>query len=184
MEIHLVRHPKVVIQSGICYGQSDVNLSDEGLEMIQSIEIDSDYDVVFTSPLTRCTIITKELNLISKSDSRLMEVNFGNWELKNWNEIPTNEINPWYKDYINIKPPNGESLLDLVNRVNSFITDLSKIHSNEKILIITHAGVIRSFFHLLLDIPLEKIFQFDPTYAKITKFKKQYKQWTLEAFNL
>ena len=184
MEIHLIRHPKVAIQSGICYGQSDIKLSDEGLEMIQSIEIDSDYDVIYTSPLTRCTIITEELNLNSKSDSRLMELNFGAWELKDWNEIPANEINPWYKDYINIKPPNGESLLDLVNRINSFIADLSKNHPNEKILIITHAGVIRSFFHLLLDIPLENIFQFDPNYAKITKIKKQYKQWTLKAFNL
>lgn len=113
-----------------------------------------------------------------------MEVNFGDWELKDWNDIPTDEINPWYNDYINVNPPNGESLIDLVKRVNSFIADLSENHPNEKIIIITHAGVIRAFFHLLMDVPFENIFQFDPNYAKVTKFKKQYNQWVLKAFNI
>lgn len=39
MEIHLVRHPNVAIESGFCYGQSNIQLSDEGLEMILSIRI-------------------------------------------------------------------------------------------------------------------------------------------------
>lgn len=184
MEIHLVRHPKVEIASGICYGQSDIQLSDEGLKMIHSISLDSDYDVIYTSPLTRCTIISVQLNLNSKPDSRLMEVNFGDWELKDWNEIPTDEINPWYNDYINVNPPNGESLIDLINRVNDFRIELVEKHQHQKILIITHAGVIRTFFHLLLEVPLNQIFQFEPAYSKVTQFKIQYNQWVLKAFNL
>ncbi len=184
MEIHLVRHPKVAIQSGICYGQSDVFLSDEGLLSINQINLANSYDCIYTSPLKRCTVISDKLNLNSIIDNRLMEVDFGDWELKDWNEIPTDEINPWYNDYIHVNPPNGESLIDLVKRVNDFRIELTEKHQHQKILLITHAGVIRTFFHLLLDIPLNQIFQFEPAYSKVTQFKIQYNQWVLKAFNL
>ena len=42
-----------------------------------------------------------------------MEMNFGDWEMKNWDDIPLEELNPWMQDFVNVRVSNGESFTDL-----------------------------------------------------------------------
>ena len=46
-----------------------------------------------------------------------MEVHCGEWEMKSWDELPKEEIDPWMADFVNIRTPGGESYLDLQERV-------------------------------------------------------------------
>lgn len=88
-----------------------------------------------------------------------MELNFGNWENKNWNEIDQNQLNGWMQDFVNISPPNGENYKDLHLRTESFINEVLKTNL-QKIAIITHAGNIRSFLVLYYLCPLKILFVF------------------------
>jgi len=57
-------------------------------------------------------------------DKRLMEMNFGNWELQPWNDIPVEEIKPWMDNFVTVRVPNGESFEDLHERVGEFYSEL------------------------------------------------------------
>jgi alpha-ribazole phosphatase len=95
-------------------------------------------------------------------------MNFGDWELKKWDEIPEEEINPWYEDFVTIKAKNGENLLEMQNRVSEFWTELILKESVNKVLIVTHAGVIRLIIQAILQFPLKNMFSIQIDYGKKT----------------
>lgn len=173
MEIYLIRHPRVDIDSGLCYGQSDIGLSENFITEAQHYHqnLPTDFDIIFSSPLKRCLQLAKKLDRGEiKTDARLMEINFGSWELKNWNDIPQKEIENWSKDFINYKPGGGENLKEFHRRVLEFIAELNQTKA-EKVLIVSHAGVIRCFWQYILDIPLENIMKIPIDYGEIFRIE-------------
>ena len=67
-------------------------------------------------------------------------------------------------------PPNGESLSDLAKRVNEFM-DYLRPKKHEKVVLVTHAGVIRCIWAYLLDIPLHNVFKIPVDYDSVLRFK-------------
>lgn len=171
MEVYLIRHTETVCEKGICYGQADVTIQEPFEHLFQEIkdQLPSEEMKVISSPLKRCTVLADFLsNEKIEKDKRLMEMDFGNWELKNWNDIPQEELNPWMKDFVSVQVPNGESFEILYERVLSFIEDL-RIQQHKKVAIVTHAGVIRSFLCYQQNLPLKEAFQNKVTFGQIIK---------------
>ena len=171
MEVYLVRHTETVCEKGICYGQADVEIQEDYLPLFESIKKEIPEDaIVYSSPLKRCVILA---NYISKgnfkTDSRLMEMNFGDWELKKWNDIPEDEINPWMQDFVNVSVLNGESFVELYERVNIFFDEIKKINPSKPVVIITHAGVIRSALCKISKLPLKDAFQNKVNFGEVKK---------------
>lgn len=171
MEVYLVRHTETVCEKGICYGQADVEIQEDYLPLFESIKKEIPEDaIVYSSPLKRCVILA---NYISKgnfkTDSRLMEMNFGDWELKKWNDIPEDEINPWMQDFVNVSVLNGESFVELYERVNTFFDEIKKINPSKPVVIITHAGVIRSALCKISKLPLKDAFQNKVNFGEVKK---------------
>lgn len=169
MEIHLIRHTKVNVQTGICYGQSDVNLAetfDSELENLNP-KLDSTYDLIISSPLKRCTLLAQQLDLGEiKTDQRLKEINFGSWELKSWNEIDPTEIDNWHTNLETYKNHAGENLLELQQRVHQFIEELIT-ENHKKILLVTHAGVIRLFYQYILQFPVANTMKYPIQFGQV-----------------
>lgn len=171
MEVYLIRHIETVCEKGICYGQADVAIQEPFEHLFQEIrdQLPSEEMKVISSPLKRCTVLADFLsNEKIEKDKRLIEMDFGNWELKNWNDIPQEELNPWMKDFVSVQVPNGESFEILYERVLSFIEDL-RIQQHKKVAIVTHAGVIRSFLCYQQNLPLKEAFQNKVTFGQIIK---------------
>ncbi|AZA82769.1 alpha-ribazole phosphatase [Chryseobacterium lactis] len=166
MEIHLIRHTAVENPENLCYGFADMPLRQGYLEDFKSIDLDNDFDLVISSPASRCCLLAEYFKLTYKTDERIREMNFGNWELRKWSEIPEEEINPWYNDFVNIKASGGENLLEMQTRVLSFWNELIAEENNGKVLIITHAGVIRLILQTILKFPLENMFNIQIDYGK------------------
>lgn len=174
MKITLIRHTSVNINSGICYGQSDVEVSSnfeaEALQIALQIK-DEKFDAVFCSPLSRCTKLAQYCGYSNPIiDTRLMELNFGDWEMKVWKDINDPQVEHWYSDWINEIPTSGESFKNMILRVRSFIIDLQSIDL-QNIAIFTHAGVIRSFGVFAEQFSIEDAFEFKVDYGQITKFR-------------
>ena len=167
MEIHLVRHIEPSIEKGICYGQLDVAIPENYQQQHQQIinDLSKDFDAIFSSPLNRCKLLADQFSDNVIFDKRLMEVNFGDWEGKNWNDINQTELNTWMENYITISPPNGESLTELLNRFSNFITEI-KVNNYNKVLIFTHAGIIRCAMNLFNQTPLDKVMMEKADYGK------------------
>ena len=171
----LIRHPRPMIASGICYGQSDVPVSDD--EVRQAVQVltpqlqalNVNFRLV-SSPLQRCLrladTLAKPLNLQITDDSRLQEIDFGDWEGKAWNDIPRHEIDAWAADVADYAPPNGESVQQLRERVLSWLREIEI--STESWIMVTHAGVIRVLLGVLNDLPFDKWSQLPIGFASLT----------------
>ena len=175
MDIYLVRHTTPKISKGICYGQSDLDLVDnysEEFKVVHNKIPENNYKVI-SSPLKRCDLLAKTFKDSIVYDNRLKELNFGDWELTPWNDIPKEEIDPWMKDFVNVKVPNGESYVQLASRVHSFFKDLIDSKNNQNTIIVSHAGPIRALLSAILDIPLEKSFSIKIQYGDVFHLKKE-----------
>lgn len=98
-----------------------------------------------------------------------MEINFGKWEGKKWNDINQEELQKWMEDFVNIPAPEGENLSELYLRVSGFM-DILRSKDFRKVLLITHAGVIRCLWAYLLEIPLFNIFKIPVAYGEVFAF--------------
>lgn len=178
-QIYLVRHTTPDIKPGICYGVSDLALANtfEAESRVISEKLaGTRFDAVYTSPLKRCTQLAEKLspNLFT-TDSRLMELNFGQWELQPWNAIyKTPYGKEWMDNYLELPCPEGESYKDLYARVKSYLTHCLAPPTQplaENILIITHAGVIRVFLSVLKGMAIEETFKMKMGFGEVVVVK-------------
>ena len=178
MEIYLIRHTTPLIDKGICYGQSDLAVGNDfekdSNEIIKSLPLR--IDAVYSSPLLRCKALAEKI--ISSSDQlsnciideRLIEINFGKWEMKKWCEISHEEFKAWEKDVVLNPVPGGESFSELNERVNSFLQDLLK-NNFQAVVIVTHSGVIRSMLSLINKISLIDTLNITVEYGAINRLE-------------
>ncbi len=172
MEIYFIRHTQVNLEQDTCYGQSNIGLAEtfeSELNNIRKIIPNSISIDIYTSPLKRCVELAKKLTNNSLIlDDRLLELDFGEWELKKWNSIDKMALKSWTNNYLNIPCPNGESYMDLYDRSIEFFDDLIKKGENDA-LVVTHAGVIRSIISYILKIPLENSFSVQLDFGSVSK---------------
>ncbi|MBL4559759.1 MAG: alpha-ribazole phosphatase [Labilibaculum sp.] len=165
MEIYLIRHTKVDIEQGICYGQKDVDLAKSYPEELNAVKEKLqgiDFDLVLSSPLSRAKKLASDIfGDQVEEDKRLMELNFGDWEGKVWDEIKDPLFPAWMEDFVNKKCSNGESFVMLRDRVLEFWNEI-KSKDCKKIAIFTHGGVIRTIKAIEKNIKLEDSFK-EPT---------------------
>ena len=173
MEIYILRHTRVAVKDGTCYGQSDVPLANTFEDEAENLKkkLHTNFDAIYSSPSQRCTklaAIFADAGYIT--DRRLMEMDFGDWENKRWEDLSGNFFDIWMKDFVNIKAENGESLAELYERVISFLDELLR-SSYEKVLIISHSGVIRCIGAYILEIPLKNIFKFPVEFGNVYRIQ-------------
>ena len=181
MEIYLIRHTTPRIAKGICYGQADLDVAatfeKEASSILNSINILEEAKV-FSSPLKRCTKLAQKFSNNINIDKRLLELNFGDWELLKWDELPQPDSDIWMNDFVNVTVTNGESYKDLAKRANEAFTEI--ISSPEKqLIIITHSGVIRSILSRINNINLKDSFDINIQYGQVFKLYKQQNLITL-----
>jgi len=153
MEMYLIRHTAPDIEKGVCYGQSDVPLVKPFAEAFSRVEGElADVEVIYSSPLSRCKLLAEylgeERGVPVIEDVRLMELNFGVWEMQRWDDIEPAVLLPWMDNYETIRCPGGESYGDLVARVQAFVDGVREAE-NRKVAVVTHGGVIRAFYAVL-----------------------------------
>ena len=175
MEIYLIRHTTPDIEKGVCYGQTDLKLAKNYTEafktVIAQIPKNKNYKII-SSPLKRCALLAKQFSNSITFDDRLKELNFGDWELKPWNDIPEEDINPWMADFVNVAVPNGESYVELASRVHDFFEDIRHSEDNQNLIIVTHAGPIRAILSKLLKLALKDSFSIKINYGDVFHLKK------------
>ena len=172
MDLYFIRHTSVNVKEGTCYGHSDVAVSqsfEREVEILKKKIPISPQMIFYSSPLKRCVLLTGKLSIADPIiDTRLIEINFGDWELKDWSLINKKEREKWLNDFVNFPCPNGESYLDLYKRATDFFKDLIK-KNYENVAIITHGGFIRSILSYILEIPLNKSFSIQINYGSVSK---------------
>jgi alpha-ribazole phosphatase len=181
--IYLVRHTTPAVEKGICYGQSDLDitdgfpeeaaiirqcLQDDGAGLAAGVDTGIDTWKIYSSPLQRCRKLAAQLfpDSVILEAGELKEIHCGLWEMRRWDHIPREETDPWMKDFVHVRIPGGESYLDLYDRVIHWFTgtlEKAAITTNFEttgnaeippIVLFTHGGVIRSILSHITGTPL------------------------------
>ncbi|MDR0613661.1 MAG: alpha-ribazole phosphatase [Dysgonamonadaceae bacterium] len=172
MRLTVIRHTSVDVPSGVCYGFTDVALKPSfqtEAETVKQQLAGKTFDRVYSSPLSRCTLLAGYCGYTPVLEPRLKELNFGDWEMKSWMEIDRQEASGWFSDWINYPAKNGESYRMMQKRVCAFMDEL-KSSEAQSVCIFTHGGVIR-LIHVYSGIfGLEDSFEFPVEYGQIFEF--------------
>ena len=151
------------------WGRSDVKLSDAGIwqaEKLRDRLAVERFDAVYSSDLERAVataeIIASNHQLAVITCAELREVNFGQLEGLTFSEIC--QLYPevarsWVERNPQLKYPGGESLIEFNKRVSKFLNKLEGHAIEETMLIVAHAGVLRTLVCQLLGINLQRRWQ-------------------------
>jgi alpha-ribazole phosphatase len=157
-DIYLIRHTTPAVAKGICYGQTDLAVTESFLEEAELIKQVLPHPIaqVYSSPLQRCSRLAEWLfpGGCLALMPELMELHCGSWEMQPWDDLPKDEIDPWMADFVNIRVPGGESYLDLHQRVSRCFTAIAAAEAEGPKAIVAHGGVLRSVLAGITGTPL------------------------------
>ena len=172
-----------MVKTGTCYGQADLDVAASFEAEASALEefIPGYIQTIYTSPLQRCTKLASRLFPAKekKLHQHLMELNCGEWEMRNWDDIPRNEIEPWMQDFVNVKVPGGESYVDLSSRCTKLFE--SELVNETPLAVVTHAGVMRSLLSHISGTPLVDSFTvFKIYYGCVIKLYRNKGNWAYD----
>ena len=144
----LVRHARVQVPRGVCYGRTDVALHPGWERIVSGLSVLArgvGGRVVHTSPAQRCMDMARWLATATgmelRVDERLAELDFGQWEGRHWQEIDRAALDDWAASPEHFTPPGGESGQALRHRVRSFWRDVC--HAGKAACVVSHGGPLR-----------------------------------------
>lgn len=146
MRLILVRHPRPLVAAGVCYGSTDLEVAPAELAgALASLAPRLPAGLpVYSSPLRRCAGLAAALSSTPIFDVRLVEMHFGGWEMRAWNDIPRADVDAWAADLVNYQPGDGESVLRMATRIAAFHADLRRqLGGDGEAIVICHAGAMR-----------------------------------------
>ena len=176
MKLYAIRHTSVDVKPGICYGQSDVDVAESFHRERKAVKEELSglhFDKIVSSPLQRCRKLAEYLfpdqNILF--EERIKELDFGDWELKSWDDIYNSEKGKsWMDNYQSLPTLNGEAYPQMQDRIAAWLQELNE-SGTEAVVVITHAGVIRILKHLIEGEAMDKLFaEFKPPYGSVTIF--------------
>lgn len=161
----LVRHPRPLVEPGICYGVSD--LPADPLDTTRAAQ------ALAAALPARCRLVVSGLQraqqlahavqdlrpelAAARVDPRLNEIDFGCWELRAWDGIARAAFDAWTADFARHRFGGRESVAELLQRVEAALAQAQALAPGlgdedaaevADLVWITHAGVIRALAHL------------------------------------
>lgn len=175
--LYLIRHTRPRIDAGICYGQLDVGLADSfAAEARWVAGCLPAPQLIVSSPLRRCQTLATHLahahGCPLRCDERLMEMHFGDWEGRAWNDIARSEIDAWSADMLHYSPPRGESALQVTQRVDALLDELERLPL-QHIALVGHGGSMRAALANLAGIPLGSTLSWQIDFGSVVAARRQ-----------
>ncbi len=145
-------------------GIKDISLNARGIAQAAALVerlADEHVDAIYASDMQRAhrtaQAIAAPRGLLVRTDPRLREIAFGEWEGLTYDEIqaqyPT-DLARWLADPEGCPPPGGESLAQLGARVGSLMQDITAEHSHQTVLVVAHGGSLKALLCLALGLEL------------------------------
>ena len=174
MTLTLIRHAQVEKRyQGRYNGHIDISLSKEGLASAKDLAKElqaQNFDKVYCSTLKRAreTLKTFNLNLPTIFSKEIREKSWGIHEGKSFQEIEKMGIK--YKNFEQwIADLDGEDSELYKRRIAHYFYDVIAKDKAKNILVITHAGVIKTLLSIVENLSLEEAFSKEISYASQIK---------------
>ncbi|WP_454867820.1 alpha-ribazole phosphatase family protein [Pseudomonas farris] len=164
LRLDLLRHGETELGGGL-RGSLDDALTGKGWEQMRAAVIEQGpWDRLVSSPLQRCARFAEELGaqlgLPVQLDKDLQELHFGAWEGQSaaaLMETSAEALGLFWADPYSFTPPEGEPVADFSTRVLAAIERLHAAYAGERILLISHGGVMRLLLAQARGLPREQL---------------------------
>lgn len=185
--LFMVRHGPTHAKSMVGWSDIPADLSDAAAISRLKAHLPTDA-IVVSSDLSRAiktadAIMGDQYRL--PNDANLRELNFGDWELKRFDEVEDQDhIRTFWDQPGDIAAPNGESWNDISTRVNRAIDGLFKSHSGRNIVVVAHFGVILTQVQRALGISAYDAFGHKIDNLSVTELSFSGTDWKVADINL
>jgi len=189
--IDLIRHGEPVGGRAFRGHSIDDPLSEKGWQqMWDAVNTHRPWQQIISSPMQRCLLFARALaddeNIAIDADDRLKEVGFGSWEGFTPDQLKQNKLSEYtnfYKDPVNNRPPGAENLDRFIQRTCDAFNDICQQHTGKHILLVAHAGVIRSIVAHSIQASAFGMYQIKIANAGISRIRVNNDKMTLEFIN-
>jgi broad specificity phosphatase PhoE len=169
----LIRHGQTDWNvEGRYQGQADAPLNEVGRAQALALGkkiLDQSFAAIYSSDLSRASetaqIIASFLHLPVSLDPRLREINQGEWEGKHISEIRTRYAQMWKKhrnDPDNARPPGGETITEVAQRMFSALNELSDVYPEGLVLVVSHGLSLATVICRSQGLPVERAYEIIP----------------------
>jgi len=154
-------------------GSTDDPLSEMGWQQMRiSLEGDSHWDVIVSSPLRRCAEFAAEVadkhELNTEIMQGLAEIEFGAWEGMTPGEVEQHypdALQEFYYDPFAFTAPAGESMQVFYDRVSQAWKNVLQTYRGQNVLLVAHGGVNRVILQQILGFPPQNMFRIQMGFA-------------------
>ncbi|AZF33211.1 Alpha-ribazole-5'-phosphate phosphatase [Pseudomonas sp. R4-35-07] len=164
LHLDLLRHGETELGGGL-RGSLDDALTTRGWEQMRAAVLgQGPWDRLISSPLQRCARFAEELgerlNLPVSLEKDLQELHFGAWEGQSaaaLMETDAEGLGLFWADPYRFTPPEGEPVAAFSDRVLGAVLRLQQAYAGERVLLISHGGVMRLLLARARGLPREHL---------------------------
>jgi alpha-ribazole phosphatase len=164
LHLDLLRHGETELGGGL-RGSLDDALTEKGWAQMRLAVVEGGpWDRIVSSPLQRCARFAAELgeqlNLSVHLDKDLQELHFGAWEGQSaaaLMETDAEALGLFWADPYSFTPPQGEPVSEFSARVLAAAARLHSAYAGERVLLISHGGVMRLLLAQARGLPREQL---------------------------
>ncbi|AWY40566.1 histidine phosphatase family protein [Pseudomonas putida] len=164
LHLDLLRHGETELGGGL-RGSLDDALTEKGWQQMRAAVMEQGpWDRLVSSPLQRCARFAEELagqyGLPLEFDRNLQELHFGDWEGQSaaaLMETDAEALGLFWADPYAFTPPEGEPVADFSVRVLAAVARLQSAYAGERVLLISHGGVMRLLLAQARGLPREQL---------------------------
>ncbi|WP_095144017.1 alpha-ribazole phosphatase family protein [Pseudomonas sp. Irchel s3b6] len=164
LHLDLLRHGETELGGGL-RGSLDDALTDSGWEQMRAAVMDrGPWDRLVSSPLQRCArfaeALGEQLQLPVMLDKDLQELHFGAWEGRSaaaLMETDADALGRFWADPYSFTPPQGEPVTAFSARVLAAVERLHQAYAGQRVLLISHGGVMRLLLARARGLPREQL---------------------------
>jgi broad specificity phosphatase PhoE len=141
----LLRHGRTKANAGgLLQGRIDLELDELGVQQARAAAAAiGPVDRVIASPLVRAQQTAAVIGQPVETDERFIELDYGDWEAKPVKDVPAETWALWRND-LDFRPPNGETLNELGSRVRHGLADLAVDAVHQNIGVVSHVSPIKA----------------------------------------
>jgi len=164
LHLDMLRHGETERGGGL-RGSLDDALTTKGwAQMRDAVVAQGPWDRLVSSPLQRCARFADELGARLKLpvtlEKDLQELHFGAWEGQSaaaLMETDAEGLGLFWADPYSFTPPDGEPVSAFSDRVLGAVARLHQAYAGERVLLISHGGVMRLLLAQARDLPREQL---------------------------
>ncbi|MEO6665636.1 MAG: alpha-ribazole phosphatase [Nitrospiria bacterium] len=176
--LYLIRHGELLkARPNTYHGQTDVGLTPRGVAQLErvadrlaSIPLRAVYASTLTRSVQGAEQIAKRHGLPVTALPAFREKHFGVWEGLTYDEVAERYPDDWAKwlaDPPTLKPPGGETYLEMRARVLPALAAIVAEHPASEISLVAHGGVNRAILCHALGLDLTYVFRIEQDHGAI-----------------